>query len=70
LQQGNQDALWLFHETQQQVLNVHGLVLHLIRDLLGSLDDFLCLERELVRVHSIVLQWFKIQTLLSMKYKT
>jgi len=52
------------------VLNVHGLVLHLIRDLLGSLDDFLCLERELVRVHSIVLQWFKIQTLLSMKYKT
>jgi hypothetical protein len=70
LQQGNQDALWLFHETQQQVLNVHGLVLHLICNLLSSLDDFLCLERKLIDAHFIVLQRFSIKILLIVKYKT
>ncbi len=45
----------LLDETQQEVFRVHRLVLHLLGDLLRSLDDFLGLERELLKPHGVLL---------------
>jgi hypothetical protein len=55
LENRDEDSLGLLDETQQEVFGVHRLVLHLLGDLLRSLDGFLSLERELLKPHGFLL---------------
>jgi hypothetical protein len=72
LQDRQEDPIGLLNQGQQEMFDVHRLMLHLLRLLLGTLDDLLCLERELIEPHGCLLASPKIfiVTLCVDKYKT
>jgi hypothetical protein len=51
LQHRQENPVRLFDQRQEEMLDIHRLVLHLFGVFLGTLDDFLRLECELIEPH-------------------